>query len=141
LSSLNIHVSKQRANLSQDRVEMLIQFTYIYTFIVEFLNSSNTKRNNIREYNDLNCFPCFHLSQNRTSEWLFSKRHWTLGMCGFCNVRVFWQLFGRFGNMSTCIYCVLYCLYCVFALSLLCIFIPVCCLCVEYCHRVKTQLQ
>ena len=44
-------------------------------------------------------------------------------MCGFCNVWVFWQLCGCYGNMCACIYCVLYCLYCVFVLVLLCIFI------------------
>ena len=33
-----------------------------------------------------------------------------------CNVKLFWQLYGCFGSMWTCIYCVLYCLYCVFVL-------------------------
>jgi len=27
-------------------------------------------------------------------------------MCEFCNMWVFWQLYGCFGNMCTCIYCV-----------------------------------
>jgi hypothetical protein len=39
-----------------------------------------------------------------------------------------------FGNMCTCIYSV-------FVLFLLCIFILICYLCKDYCHRVKTQLQ
>jgi len=42
-------------------------------------------------------------------------------MCGFCNVWVFLQLCGCFGNMFTIIYCVLYGLYCVFVLFLLCV--------------------
>ena len=40
-------------------------------------------------------------------------------MYGFCNVGVFRQLCGCFGNMCTCIYCV-------FVLFLLCIFILIC---------------
>jgi len=44
-------------------------------------------------------------------------------MCGWVYVRVFWQLYGCFGNRCTCIYCVLYCLYYVFALFRLCTFI------------------
>jgi hypothetical protein len=41
------------------------------------------------------------------------------GYYGFCNVWVFWQLCGCFGNMCTCIYCV-------FVLFRLCIFILIC---------------
>jgi hypothetical protein len=39
-----------------------------------------------------------------------------------------------FVNMSACIYCV-------FVLFRLCLFIPICYKCKDYCHRVKTQLQ
>jgi len=46
-------------------------------------------------------------------------------MCGCVYVGMFWQLYGCFGNMCTCIYCVLYCLHCVFVLFRLCIFIPI----------------
>jgi len=47
----------------------------------------------------------------------------------FCNVWVFWQLYGRFCNTYTCIYCVLYCLYRVFVLFRLCTFILICFIC------------
>ena len=50
-------------------------------------------------------------------------------MCGFCNVWVFWQLCGSFGNMCTCVNCVLHCLYYVFVLFRLWIFILICFVC------------
>ena len=71
-------------------------------------------------------------------------------MCGFCNVWVFvcvgfvmcgcvcvcmsFVMCGCFGKMCTCIYCV-------FVLFLLCIFILICYMCKDYCHRVGTRLQ
>lgn len=58
LSYFNIRVSKQRANLSQDRVTAELIFVHIQFYCGDY-NSSSIKRNNIREYNYLNCFFAF----------------------------------------------------------------------------------